>query len=45
LLNGRPDRAREYFERAIATKYSQACGYRAAEAELKRLDGGAPAKK
>lgn len=45
LLNGRPDRAREYFERSIATKYSQAWGYRAAEAELKRLDGGAPAKK
>ena len=45
LLNGRTDRAREYFNRAIATKYSQAWGYRAAEADLKRLDGRTPVKK
>ena len=44
LLNGRPAKAKEYFDRAIATKYSQAWGYRAAEAELKRLAGGAAPK-
>jgi hypothetical protein len=40
LLNGRKDRAREYFTRAMASGYSTAWGYRAAEADLKRLDPG-----
>jgi tetratricopeptide (TPR) repeat protein len=44
LLSGRPAKAKEYFDRAIASKYSQAWGYRAAEAELKRLAGDAPRK-
>ena len=37
LLNGHQARAREYFERAIASHYTPAWGYRASEAELKRL--------
>lgn len=37
LLNGRQARAREYFEKAVATKYTVAWGYRASEAELKRM--------
>jgi tetratricopeptide (TPR) repeat protein len=37
LLSGRQARAREYFEKAIASKYTVAWGYRASEAELKRL--------
>jgi hypothetical protein len=37
LLSGRQTRAREYFERAIASQYTVAWGYRASEAELKRL--------
>jgi tetratricopeptide (TPR) repeat protein len=37
LLSGRQARAREYFERAIASHYTPAWGYRASEAELKRL--------
>jgi tetratricopeptide (TPR) repeat protein len=44
LLNGRMARAREYFNRAIASNYSQAWGYRAAEADLRRLDSGAAVK-
>jgi tetratricopeptide (TPR) repeat protein len=37
LLEGRPDRAREYFERILKTGYSTSWGYRAAESEMKRL--------
>jgi tetratricopeptide (TPR) repeat protein len=37
LLSSRQARAREYFEKAIASKYTVAWGYRASEAELKRL--------
>lgn len=37
LLSGRQARAREYFERAIASKYTVAWGFRASEAELKRM--------
>jgi len=37
LLNGRRDRAREYFEKAVATNYTVSWGYRASEAELKRM--------
>jgi tetratricopeptide (TPR) repeat protein len=37
LLNGREAKAREYFERSVASKYTPAWGYRASEAELKRL--------
>ena len=37
LLNGREAKAREYFQRAVASNYTTAWGYRAAEAELKRL--------
>ena len=37
LLNGREPMAREYFERSVASKYTPAWGYRASEAELKRL--------
>ena len=37
LLNGRRDRAREYFEKAVATDYTVSWGYRASEAELKRM--------
>jgi len=37
LLSGRPDKAREYFKRAVATNYSVSWGYRASEAELKRM--------
>ncbi|MCX6553176.1 MAG: tetratricopeptide repeat protein [Acidobacteria bacterium] len=44
LLNGRASRAREYFTRAVASNYPTAWGYRAAAAELKRLDGGAAQK-
>ncbi len=44
LLNGRTARAREYFNRAIASHYTQAWGYRAAEADLKRLDASAAVK-
>ncbi len=44
LLNGRTSRAREYFTRAIASNYTTAWGYRAAESELKRLDGGGAQK-
>ncbi len=44
LLNGREAKAREYFERSVASDYSPAWGYRASEAELKRL-GPRPAAK
>jgi tetratricopeptide (TPR) repeat protein len=37
LLNGREARAREYFERSVASNYTTAWGCRASEAELKRL--------
>jgi len=37
LLNGREAKAREYFQRAIASNYTPAWGYRASEAELARL--------
>ncbi len=37
LLSGRQARAREYFERAIASKYTVSWGYRAAEADLRRM--------
>lgn len=37
LLEGRPDRAREYFERVLQTGYSTSWGFRAAESEMKRL--------
>ena len=37
LLNGRPQRAREYFENAVATGFTPAWGYRCSEAELKRM--------
>ena len=37
LLNGRPDRAREYFEKAVATRFTPAWGYRCSEAELARM--------
>lgn len=37
LLEGRPARAREYFERVLQTGYSTSWGYRAAESEMKRL--------
>jgi tetratricopeptide (TPR) repeat protein len=37
LLNGRPQRAREYFEKAVATNFGPAWGYRCSEAELKRM--------
>jgi tetratricopeptide (TPR) repeat protein len=36
LLNGRRQRAREYFEKAVATNFTPAWGYRCSEAELKR---------
>ena len=44
LLNGREAKAREYFQRAVASDYSPAWGYRASEAELKRLGAGSAAK-
>jgi tetratricopeptide (TPR) repeat protein len=44
LLNGREARARQYFQRALASNYTPAWGYRASEAELKRLGGPAMAK-
>ena len=37
LLNGRPERAREYFEKAVATGFTPAWGYRCSEAELARM--------
>ncbi len=37
LLNGREAKAREYFERSVASTYTPSWGYRASEAELKRL--------
>lgn len=37
LLNGRTARAREYFEKAVATNFTPAWGYRCSEAELARL--------
>jgi tetratricopeptide (TPR) repeat protein len=37
LLNGRRDRAKAYFEKAVATNYTISWGYRASEAELKRM--------
>jgi tetratricopeptide (TPR) repeat protein len=37
LLGGRQTRAREYFEKAVASKYTPAWGYRASEIELRRL--------
>lgn len=37
LLSGRSAQARAYFEKAIASKYTVAWGYRASEADLKRL--------
>jgi len=44
LLSGREAKAREYFERSVASKYTPAWGYRASEAELKRL-GTRPSSK
>ena len=44
LLNGRESKAREYFQRAIASDYTTAWGYRAAEAELKRLGPSSTAR-
>ncbi len=44
LLNRREAKAREYFERSVASNYTPAWGYRASEAELKRLGGPATAK-
>ena len=44
LLNGREAKAREYFERSLASKYTPAWGYRASEAELKLL-GPSPGPK
>ncbi len=37
LLNGRTERAHEYFEKSIATGFTPAWGYRCSEAELKRM--------
>ncbi|HZQ90991.1 MAG TPA: tetratricopeptide repeat protein [Terriglobales bacterium] len=37
LLNGRNDKAKEYFEKAVATKYTPPWGYRCSESELKRM--------
>ena len=37
MLNGRDQRAREYFEKAVATNFTPAWGYRCSEAELKRV--------
>jgi tetratricopeptide (TPR) repeat protein len=37
LLNGRTERARQYFEKAVATNFTPAWGYRCSEAELKRM--------
>jgi len=37
LLSGRPQRAREYFEKAVATNFTPAWGYRCSEADLGRL--------
>jgi tetratricopeptide (TPR) repeat protein len=37
LLNGRAPRAREYFEKAVATGFTPAWGYRCSEAELARM--------
>jgi tetratricopeptide (TPR) repeat protein len=37
LLNGRPDRAREYFSKATSTDYWPAFGFVASEIELKRM--------
>jgi len=37
LLNGRPEKAREYFEKASAGEYWPAFGYVAAEVELARM--------
>ena len=37
MLNGRDQRAREYFEKAVATNFTPAWGYRCSEAELKRM--------
>ena len=37
LLEGRRDRAGEYFQRVLSTRYSTSWGYRAAEAELARI--------
>jgi hypothetical protein len=38
LLNGRTRRAKEYFDRVVASNYTTAWGYRAAEADLRRLE-------
>lgn len=37
LLNGRRELAREYFKKAVASNYTVSWGYRASEAELKRM--------
>ena len=37
LLNGRTQRAREYFEKAVATNSTAAWGYRCSQAELKKM--------
>ncbi len=37
LLEGRPERARTYFERVLKTGYTTSWGYRAADSEMKRL--------
>ena len=37
LLNGRKQRARQYFEKAVASNATPAWGYRCSEAELKRM--------
>jgi tetratricopeptide (TPR) repeat protein len=42
LIEGRPDRARVYFEQATTSDAWQAFGYIAAEIELARMKGGEP---
>ncbi len=42
LLNGREAKAREYFQRAVASNYTVAWGYSASEAELRRLGARRP---
>jgi Flp pilus assembly protein TadD len=37
LLSGRPQNARDYFQKAVATRFTPAWGYRCAEAELARM--------
>jgi len=42
LLNGRPDRAREYFQKATATDATYAFGSIAADTELRRMEPKTP---